>query len=72
MTVRRTGDVLRVRVRDDGRGGAREQASGGTGRAGGTGLAGVRHRVEALDGTMTLGSPAGGPTVVEVELPCAW
>ncbi|MGI5341926.1 sensor histidine kinase [Streptomyces sp. CA-181903] len=72
VTVRRAGDVLRVLVRDDGRGGARERVPGGTGRAGGTGLAGVRQRVEALDGALVLTSPAGGPTVVEVELPCAW
>ncbi|MGW2222642.1 sensor histidine kinase, partial [Nonomuraea sp. NPDC001684] len=62
VVVERVGPVLRVQVRDDGKGGARDDA--------GTGLAGVRRRVEAHDGTMTLTSPDGGPTVIEVELPC--
>jgi signal transduction histidine kinase len=58
----RTG--LRVRVRDEGRGGADE--------SGGSGLLGMRRRVAALDGTVGVTSPAGGPTVIEVELPCVW
>jgi signal transduction histidine kinase len=57
-----------VVVRDDGKGGA---ASPGI-EAGGTGLHGMRRRVAALDGTFTVSSPAGGPTVIETELPCAW
>ncbi|MGY0019517.1 sensor histidine kinase [Streptomyces sp. YJ-C3] len=56
--------VLTVSVRDDGRGGA---VSAGAG----TGLAGLRGRVEALDGTLHVTSPLGGPTVVTAELPCA-
>jgi signal transduction histidine kinase len=56
------GDVLSIRVEDDGRGGA---------DAAGHGLHGLRRRVEALDGTFTVASPAGGPTIVEAELPCA-
>ncbi|MET9089934.1 histidine kinase [Streptomyces sp. NPDC004237] len=55
---------LRVRVRDEGRGGADE--------TGGSGLLGMRRRVAALDGTMGVSSPVGGPTVIEVELPCVW
>lgn len=62
VSVRRRGDRLRVRVRDDGRGGARDDA--------GSGLAGIRRRVQAMDGTMTLTSPPGGPTTVDVELAC--
>lgn len=62
VSVRRRGERLRVRVRDDGRGGAREDS--------GSGLAGIRRRVEALDGTMTLTSPPDGPTTVDVELTC--
>ncbi|MGW3106077.1 histidine kinase [Streptomyces sp. NPDC001100] len=58
----RTG--LRVRVRDEGRGGADE--------AGGSGLLGMQRRVAALDGSATVTSPVGGPTVIEVELPCVW
>ncbi|RBL80086.1 sensor histidine kinase, partial [Streptomyces cavourensis] len=38
----------------------------------GTGLIGIRRRVAALDGTVRVTSPAGGPTDIEVELPCAW
>ncbi|MBO1337594.1 sensor histidine kinase [Streptomyces sp. VRA16 Mangrove soil] len=55
---------LKVVVRDEGRGGA--DASGGSG------LLGMRRRVAALDGTVEVSSPAGGPTVIEVELPCVW
>lgn len=62
VEVRRTGDRLRATVADDGRGGAAEH--------GGSGLAGIRQRVEATDGTWTLTSPPGGPTVMEVEVPC--
>ncbi|MEV8590288.1 sensor domain-containing protein [Streptomyces sp. NPDC051180] len=58
--------ALRVRVRDEGRGGAED------GEGGGSGLTGMRRRVAALDGTVRLTSPEGGPTVIEVELPCVW
>jgi signal transduction histidine kinase len=68
VRVLRTRTGLRVVVRDDGKGGA---ASPGI-EAGGTGLHGMRRRVAALDGTFTVSSPAGGPTVIETELPCAW
>ncbi|MDR6595126.1 signal transduction histidine kinase [Saccharothrix longispora] len=54
--------TLVVEVRDDGRGGADEGA--------GSGLAGIRRRVEAFDGTALLTSPPGGPTLLRVELPC--
>lgn len=54
--------VLRVAVRDEGRGGADEHG-------GGTGLLGIRRRVAALDGTVRVSSPVGGPTVVDVEIP---
>ncbi|MDJ1131405.1 sensor histidine kinase [Streptomyces iconiensis] len=60
----RSPGLLRVRVRDEGAGGADETR--------GTGLLGVRRRVAALDGTVHLNSPEGGPTEMEVELPCAW
>ncbi|WP_327181138.1 sensor histidine kinase [Streptomyces sp. NBC_01334] len=58
----RTG--LSVRVRDEGCGGVDESA--------GSGLLGMRRRVAALDGTVRVSSPVGGPTVIEVELPCVW
>jgi signal transduction histidine kinase len=53
--------LLRVRVSDDGSGGARIEASGG--------LAGLAERVRTVDGRLQISSPAGGPTVVTVELP---
>jgi signal transduction histidine kinase len=53
---------LVVEVVDDGRGGADPA---------GAGLTGMRRRVEALDGTLHVSSPAGGPTFVRAELPCA-
>jgi len=62
VTVRSEGDVLRVVVRDDGRGGA---------VATGAGLAGLADRVQAVDGHVSIDSPVGGPTVIEVEIPCA-
>ncbi|MEU6394767.1 sensor histidine kinase [Streptomyces sp. NPDC046939] len=64
VEVSRAGRALRVVVRDEGKGGADEK--------GGTGLLGMRRRIAALDGTIRVSSPAGGPTVIEVELPCAW
>ncbi|RFU37616.1 sensor histidine kinase [Actinomadura logoneensis] len=63
LQVARTGDVLRVEVTDDGRGGADE--------AGGTGITGIRRRVAALDGDVRLDSPPGGPTTLTVRIPCA-
>lgn len=56
------GDTLRIAVEDDGRGGAHE--------GDGSGLAGIRRRVEAHDGSLRLTSPPNGPTLIEVELPC--
>lgn len=61
VAVQRDGERLTVRVEDDGRGGA-DPAGGG--------LSGLRGRVAALDGTLNVHSPAGGPTVVTAELPC--
>jgi signal transduction histidine kinase len=64
LTVRAAaaGERVRIEVADDGRGGA---------DTAGDGLTGLRRRVEALDGTLTVDSPAGGPTTVRAELPCA-
>ncbi len=62
IDVWRAGPALRVRVTDDGAGGA--EPDGG-------GLAGLRRRVAALDGRFAVESPAGRGTVVEAELPCA-
>jgi len=53
--------VLQVSVRDDGRGGA------GFGR--GSGLVGLKDRVEALGGRIWLHSPPGSGTTLEVHVP---
>jgi signal transduction histidine kinase len=53
--------LLRLRVSDDGAGGARIVAGGG--------LAGLAERLRTVDGRMEIGSPRGGPTVITVELP---
>jgi signal transduction histidine kinase len=52
---------LHLSVRDDGVGGADPTR--------GSGLVGVRDRVEALDGVTSVHSPLGGGTSVKVELP---
>ena len=57
----REGAALVVEVQDDGAGGAAVTPGGG--------LAGLRGRVEALDGTLAVMSPAGGPTVVRATIP---
>ncbi|MFG2028750.1 sensor histidine kinase [Streptomyces sp. NPDC048825] len=64
VDLQRLRNGLRAVVQDEGRGGADEN--------GGSGLLGIRRRVAALDGTVTVTSPLGGPTVIEVELPCVW
>ncbi|HEX3873958.1 MAG TPA: DUF4118 domain-containing protein [Solirubrobacteraceae bacterium] len=56
-------DVLRVSVSDDGAGGADPTR--------GSGLIGLRDRVEAVGGTIAVDSPRGGGTAVAVELPLA-
>ncbi|WP_445187682.1 AAA family ATPase [Pseudonocardia sp. Cha107L01] len=61
-TVERDGtDLLRVEVRDDGRGGAAV--------ARGTGLLGLKDRAEALGGRILLHSPPGSGTTLRLELP---
>jgi signal transduction histidine kinase len=54
--------LLRIVVRDDGVGGA-DPAGGG--------LSGLADRVSGVDGHLLIDSPPGGPTVIQVELPCA-
>ncbi|MFH9659837.1 sensor histidine kinase [Streptomyces sp. NPDC017248] len=63
IDVRHAGGRLRITVTDDGRGGAVVGA--------GSGLAGIGRRLGTFDGNLTVGSPAGGPTVVTLEIPCA-
>jgi signal transduction histidine kinase len=61
ILIEEDGGTLRVQVRDDGVGGA--DASRGSG------LTGLRDRVEAVGGSMTVDSPAGAGTVLTVLLP---
>jgi signal transduction histidine kinase len=75
VTVTRAGDRLRIVVTDNGSGGAAptggDDEGGGTGpEGGGTGLWGLAQRAAAVDGTLTIDSPPGGPTVIAAELPC--
>ncbi|BCK59035.1 sensor histidine kinase [Nocardia wallacei] len=69
VSVRPSGDSIAVEVRDDGHGGARQPVvpTGETVVSGG--LSGLAARARAVDGTLTVDSPAGGPTVVTVTLP---
>ncbi|HEY3752068.1 MAG TPA: sensor domain-containing protein [Pseudonocardiaceae bacterium] len=53
---------LVLRVTDDGRGGADMEGAG-------TGLRGLTERVGTVDGRLAVDSPAGGPTVITIELP---
>ncbi len=53
---------LWIRVEDNG--------SGGADPAAGSGLTGLARRIAALDGTFSVDSPAGGPTVLTAEVPC--
>jgi signal transduction histidine kinase len=63
IDVSHAAGVLRIEVMDFGLGGADA--------AGGSGLMGVERRLAAFDGIMTVSSPAGGPTTVVLEVPCA-
>lgn len=62
IVIARSDGVLVAEVADDGRGGADPA---------GRGLTGLRQRVRALDGTLRITSPKGGPTTLRAELPCA-
>jgi signal transduction histidine kinase len=53
--------LLRVRVTDDGKGGARPVPEGG--------LCGLAERIRTVDGRIEIDSPRGGPTTITVELP---
>ena len=62
VALDRSADAVHVTLTDDGHGGADPAGSG---------LDGLRRRVEALDGTLTITSPPGGPTVLHAEFRCA-
>jgi signal transduction histidine kinase len=61
VRCRREDGRLVVEVWDDGKGGARAEPGGG--------LAGLASRIAGVDGTFTVSSPEGGPTVVRAEIP---
>jgi signal transduction histidine kinase len=61
VSVDADGADLRLSIRDDGIGGADPRK--------GSGLVGLRDRVEALGGQLEIGSPAGGGTALVVTLP---
>lgn len=62
VTLQRMDGTLTVTIGDDGVGGAHMSK--------GHGLAGLADRLRAVDGTLRVDSPVGGPTVVGAELPC--
>jgi signal transduction histidine kinase len=61
VSVRERDSGLAMSVTDDGDGGARLVPGGG--------LAGLRERVQTVDGRLEVDSPPGGPTIVTIELP---
>ncbi|MCR8671203.1 sensor histidine kinase [Agrococcus sp. HG114] len=63
VAIRTREQSLWARVEDDGVGGAVRQPGGG--------IDGLASRVAGVGGTLTLSSPAGGPTAIEVDVPCA-
>jgi PAS domain S-box-containing protein len=63
VTVGRLGGQVRVSIGDDGVGGADP--------ARGSGLVGLKDRVEAVGGTLTIHSPPGAGTLITAELPLA-
>lgn len=63
VSIRTREHALWARVEDDGIGGA-ERLPGG-------GIDGLANRVAGVGGTLTLSSPVGGPTAIEVDVPCA-
>jgi signal transduction histidine kinase len=61
--VVRADGQLRVIITDNGRGGASLNTDG-------SGLRGLAQRAAAIDGTLHVHSPVGGPTTITMELPC--
>lgn len=61
VSLSQSGGDLVVEVADDGPGGANPNGSG---------LTGLRRRVEALDGTLSVASPPGQGTTIRAQLPC--
>jgi signal transduction histidine kinase len=81
IDFRHSAGMLRITVTDGGRGGA-DQALNGDPAAGASqqpgsrpardgGLHGIERRLAAFDGVLAVSSPPGGPTVANMEIPCA-
>jgi signal transduction histidine kinase len=67
----RAGTALHVVISDDGVGGADPAGADPAGAdPAGAGLAGLADRIAGVDGTLSVESPPGGPTIVSAELPC--
>jgi signal transduction histidine kinase len=64
VTIRQDGARMWIVVADDGTGGATASPGGG--------LAGLTDRLAAVDGTLSVSSPLGGPTRLEAVIPCGW
>lgn len=62
VDVHHADGMLRITVTDNGTGGARLDA--------GSGLTGIDRRLGTFDGVLAVSSPAGGPTMVTMEIPC--
>lgn len=62
VDIHHADSMLRISVTDNGRGGATIGA--------GSGLSGIERRLGTFDGIMAVSSPAGGPTMVTMEIPC--
>lgn len=60
--LRHDGQTLIVMVGDDGVGGAELTPEGG--------LIGIERRLAAFDGTLSMASPLGGPTILTIKVPC--
>ncbi|MEV0175497.1 CHASE3 domain-containing protein [Streptomyces sp. NPDC050803] len=56
------GDVLRIKVADDGIGGVGKASAG-------SGMSGLADRVAAFDGKLTIDSPPGGGTTILIQIP---
>ncbi|WP_103517659.1 sensor domain-containing protein [Streptomyces sp. SM10] len=63
VDMHHSGGMLRISVTDNGSGGAAVGA--------GSGLSGIERRLGTFDGVLAVNSPAGGPTMVTMEIPCA-
>ncbi|MET7856329.1 sensor domain-containing protein [Streptomyces sp. NPDC005318] len=62
VDIHHADSMLRISVTDNGRGGATVGS--------GSGLSGIERRLGTFDGIMAVSSPAGGPTMVTMEIPC--